>query len=79
MPIKGKGKISKQTNKLESIDSIAAAFNIGLLAAEPFFNLCSFNEFRTKEIQTNQEMRGILNTPYLQLLLKREVKADLEA
>lgn len=36
MPVKGKGKISKQTNKLESIDSIAAAFNIGLLAAEPF-------------------------------------------
>lgn len=36
MPIKGKGKFSKQTNKLGAIDSIAAAFNIGLFAAEPF-------------------------------------------
>lgn len=35
MPIKGKGKVSKQTNKLESI--VSGAFSVGLLAAEPFF------------------------------------------
>lgn len=35
MPVKGKGKVSKQTNKLESI--VSGAFSIGLLAAEQFF------------------------------------------
>lgn len=35
MPMKGKGKVSKQTNKLESI--VSGPFSIGLLAAEPFF------------------------------------------
>jgi len=38
----------------------------------------SFNEFKSKEMQTNKESRGILNTPYLLLLLKRGVKADLK-
>lgn len=35
MPMKGKGKVSKQTNKLESV--VSGAFSTGLLAAEPFF------------------------------------------
>lgn len=54
MPIKGKGKISKQTNKLESIDSIAAAFNIGLPAAEPFLTCrVLINSKQRKCKQTN--------------------------
>lgn len=53
MPTKGKGKISKQTNKLESIDSIAAAFNIGLFTPEPFLG-CSvlMNSKQRKSKQT---------------------------
>lgn len=53
MPTKGKGKISKQTNKLESIDSIAAAFNIGLLTPDSFLT-CSvlMNSKQRKSKQT---------------------------
>lgn len=54
MPMKGKGKISKQTNKLWSIDSIAAAFNIGLPTAEPFLTcrvLMNSNQRKSKQIK----------------------------
>lgn len=34
---------------------------------------------KTKDIQTNKEVRDVLNTSYLLLLLKREAKADLQA
>lgn len=33
--MKGKGKVSKQTNKVGS--TVSGLFNIGLLEAEPFF------------------------------------------
>lgn len=54
MPVKGKGKISKQTNKLEAIDSIATAFNISLPTAQPFLPcrvLMSSNQRKCKQIK----------------------------